>query len=170
MNMFTRNVCNVWWKKKNLLFRIGDVIGIYDQIILAELCYVLSLCVKWVFLLYCFCVCDQLFVSNNSFCSVIFFLFLVMQWVVMEEVGELVSCMPLSLLTLHFSSTCFPWWLGRKLKVSLGEVLVSALQLKMGTDEIKINNIKNWVIYNWNCNNKQNLLFLVEKKFTKNGN
>jgi hypothetical protein len=56
------------------------------------------------------------------------------------------------------------------LKVSLGEVLVSALQLKMGTDEIKINNIKNWVIYNWNCNNKQNLLFLVEKKFTKNGN
>jgi hypothetical protein len=40
----------------------------------------------------------------------------------------------------------------------------------MGTNEIKLNNTKKWVIYNWNWSNKQNLLFLVEKKFTENGN
>jgi hypothetical protein len=89
-----------------------------------------------------------LFVSNGSFCFVICFLFLAVQWVVMEEAGELVPCTPMFLLTLHFSSMCFPLWLGGKFKVSLGEVLVFALQQKMGTNEIKLNNTKKWVIYN----------------------
>jgi hypothetical protein len=77
---------------------------------------------------------------------------------VVEEAGELVSCLPLSLLTLHFSSICFRLWPGgqsicvhvwnKKLKVSSGEVLISALQQQMGTDEIKLNDTKNCVIYN----------------------
>jgi hypothetical protein len=51
--------------KNNLMFRIGDVIGIYHQTILVELCYVLSLCVKWVFLLYYFFVCVWLIVCEQ---------------------------------------------------------------------------------------------------------
>jgi hypothetical protein len=68
---------------------------------------------------------------------------------VVEDAGELVSYMPLSLLTLHFSTMCFPLWPGgacirvhvwnKKLKVLSGVVLISALQQQMGTDEIKLN-------------------------------
>jgi len=161
MNTCIRNVCNAWWIKITFCLELGNNRNLSSNYISWVMLCLFSLCEMGVSTL--------LFVSNGSFCFVILFLFLAMQWVVMEEARELVSCMPMSLLTLHFSSMCFLLWLGGKLKVSLGEVLVSSLQQKMGTDEIKLNNTKNWVIYNWNCNNKQNLLFLVEKKFTKNG-
>jgi hypothetical protein len=45
------------------------------------------------------------------------------------------------------ASICVHVW-NKKLKVSSGEVLISALQQQMGTNEIKLNDTKNCVIYN----------------------